>query len=319
MIPALNNLLRLRLKQSWRFFTELPWLHRLLVVLLAAIFLTAYYYWTDEATDALKAYALLLLGILQIHFTRPDRQWLFTHFDRPQFIQALEYALPVVLFMPGTLGHSHWYYGLVAMLMAAGISLIPVAPLRSTWKLHFLTRRLAAHHFEWKAGLRRYGWLLFIIWVAGVLGSSLPFVSLLAIWFFTLITAAFYQECEPLPVLFAEGKSPRAFFRQKLLRETRLYLLVTAPMWLLNVVFQPNNIWATLIVAFLCVLNYMLAIAVKYSAYYPGEKVNHGSIFLSLAYLGAVVPFFTPLPPILLIRYYRTALSHLQHYLHDFH
>ena len=60
-----------------------------------------------------------------------------------------------------------------------------------------------------------------------------------------------------------------------------------------------------------------LSICLKYAFYEPGRTINK-SIFITVYALSIFVPFFVPVPLIMMVHYFRKAESNLNHFLYDY-
>jgi hypothetical protein len=312
---AFNILLVLHLRRLRRHTSDLTVAHWLALAAIAILPVYSLARWLAQPDWSLVAAAVIALVLWQWHTRRRDGALLAHITDDPRRLYRREYLLavaPAVLFWLWT---RQWAAAALVVLLSLAVVHWPSG---STWRLRprlFWARLVPNTFFEWKAGLRRYGWLLVALWSGAVAAAPfLPVLTLLLLWLFIATVSTFYQEGEPFAVLDSHALPARTFLRRKLGRHLRFGAWLTAPVLVLYTAFHPAHWWVVLLFFVLNLAQHACFITEKYALYRPAQR-QPGSVMQALATLGVVVPFLAPLPVVLWWRNYRAALRNLKYYL----
>ena len=305
------HFLTLRLKQLSRLAREIGVVRTLIVSLLLALALARINTLTFPFTYLVDA--LLVLQLTLVHLFRKDTLFLQLLGVRRHALYLAEYhvlASPVYALF---LLHQHW--GALGLL-AGAVSLIPwfkvtLAPRAGKpWSLRFIP----AHAFEWKSGLRQRGGLIGSLYALALVLSPYPFATLLVIIAFTFIVTAFYNEAESRPMVEVFADSPRRFLFKKGRTQLALFWGGCTPLMLVFLVVNPRYWYVLLIWGVVSSIIQLLSIYLKYSLYEPGNSINK-DVFMFVYFLSLFVPFFVPVPLVMMVYYYRRAHRNLTHYL----
>lgn len=309
----ISTFLVLHTKQTGRLFRELGIVRGLIILLLLAITLARIY--TLEPPYTYVTAALLFFLLLSVHVFREDQTFLAILGIRKHLLYLVEYHLLVSPFYLIFLLNGRW---IETVSIGAAVSLIPFIHLR-------LTRQVSVAHrlpfvfseaFEWKSGLRKQSWIIMPLYILALGLYSYPFVALLTIVVFTFIVTTFYNESEPRPMVEAFAASPSAFLFKKGKIQLMLFWIGCTPLVLIFLLTNATYWYVLLVWIIVCSVIQLLSINLKYSLYEPNVSLNK-DVLMAIYFLSLFVPFFFPVPLVMMIHYYRRARKNLKPYLHD--
>ena len=285
------------------------------VVVVVLVFATLARICTLDLPLAYTVSALWLLSLAWLHVNRNDRTFLRL-IDAPTYwLHAVEYHLLASPIYVTLLKHGRWVETMAGFLIVCLIPLlrITLSPrFAAVYHLSFIPDQA----FEWKSGLRRYGWIILPLYLVALVLYEYPFAALLMIIVFTLITVSFYNEAEPLAMVEARAAPPAAFLRAKWRTQLTLFWIGCLP---LAIIFLLNNTtyWYVLPVwCLICSILQILSINLKYSLYEPGQTYNR-DVYMAIYFLSLFVPYFVPVPLLMMFYYARRARRNLSLYLYD--
>ncbi|MEO0332954.1 MAG: hypothetical protein AAF223_14945 [Bacteroidota bacterium] len=308
------TLLKLHLKQLGRVLQELGVVRSIIALLLVFFTLARIYTLTPPLTYVVAV--TIFLSIASLHTFRKDKVFLQLIHEQTYFLYLVEYHLlasPVYLEF---LLNFHWLE--VASLFVS-ITLVPFISIRTNFgasRIRSLSF-IPALAFEWKSNLRKQGLWVGLLYISALVLYAYPFITLLVIVIFTFIVTTFYNEAEPRSMVevFADSP-PRAFLWQKGKAHLLLFWIGCLPLVLIFLVVNIKY-WYVLVIWFLVSsIIQLLSIMLKYSFYEPGQTLNN-NVFMFIYFLSLFVPFFVPVPLVMLINYYRRAKNNLSTYLYD--
>lgn len=309
---------RFRLRQFVQYLADFPVLYLLLFLLIVFLALGAVYYYIGSLKVAVSTGAVCLLFLLFVHRKRKDYRFIQLIDERPWRVFAVDYLLlslplTVILLLKG--------FWAVALGLVAGCVAVAFAGRpphrqgRHTPSFPFLP--VAA--FEVRAGLRRYGLLLAVLYASAYVGLLLPYVSFASLWFCLVVLAEFFRDCESKAILCSAELPSGRFLWRKLAVNLCLLLAAYAPVCITYLLLRPGDAWIVLLFTALSLLNAAVYILSKYGLYMPGGKITSGQIPISLSLLGILAPIFSPVTLLLLVRYARMARRNLNTYLYVYH
>ena len=306
------HVLMLRLNQLIRLAREIGVIRTGVVVLLLALVMARINTLTGPLTYLVVT--LLVLQLTLVHLFRKDKTFLQQLGIRRPMLYLAEYhalASPVTLLL---LLNRHW--GALSLLVAT-VSVIPwlsvtllTARTGNAWSLRFIP----PHAFEWKSGLRQRGGLIGSLYALALVLSPYPFATLLVIIAFTFIVTTFYNESESRQLVGVFADSPTHFLLKKGRTQLALFWSGCAPLLLIFLVVNPRYWYVLLIWGFVSSIIQLLSIHLKYSLYEPGTTLNK-DVFMAIYFLSLFVPFFVPVPLVMMVHYYRRAHRNLTNYL----
>lgn len=311
-------MLGLRASQTGRLATSLG-LPRL-ILLLAMLTAGMAVLWNigRDNDGARWAVWVSLAGIMTLHQSRSDRPFADRHLEKPMEWFLTEYLVlltPVwlILIMRGHLFQLLWLLALVPLT-----KMKPWRQSHRKARLNPILSLLPDDALEWKAGLRRFFYLIAAVNMAGLAVSfypaALPVAQLLTGW----MLMAFYEKNESLPLLRSFELPPAAFIQHKLALHARIYSLISLPAMLIFMLLHPQYWLVTPMLMFAMLLLHSYAIVVKYTFYDPGQDSQAGRFFQSLGSVAVLLPLLFPLVIILGIRFYFKSLNNLKPLLDDF-
>lgn len=307
----ISTFLALHAKQTGRLFRELGIVRGLIILLLLAITLTRIYALEPPYTYFVAT--LLFFLLFSLHIFRQDKTFLAIIGVRSHLLYLIEYHLlisPVYLIF---LLNGQW---IETVSIGAAVSLIPFVHFNFTHQASEARRLpfIFPEAFEWKSGLRKQGWFIGALYVAALGLYPYPFVALLVIVVFTFIVTTFYNESEPRPMVEAFAASPSTFLFKKGKIQLILFWIGCTPLVLIFLLTNATYWYVLLVWIIVCSVIQLLSINLKYSLYEPNVSLNK-NVFMAIYFLSLFVPFFFPVPLVMMMYYYRRARKNLQPYL----
>ncbi len=307
-------LLKLHLRQLGRSLRALGIIR--IIFVLALLFFTLARIYTANPPITYVVTALVFLSLASLHTFRKDKVFLQLLDVQPRLLYLIEYHLLASPLYVLFLLNFRWLE--VASLLVA-VTFIPFINMNLTAQAGQI-RSLSfvpAPAFEWKSNLRKQGIWIGLLYISALVLYAYPFVTLLVIVIFTFVVTTFYNEAEPRSMVevFAES-SPRAFLWQKGKMHLLLFWVGCLPLVLIFLVVNTEYWYVLVIWFFVSSIIQLLSIMLKYSFYQPGHTLNN-NVFMFIYFLSLFVPFFVPVPLVMLINYYRRAKNNLRPYLDD--
>ncbi len=278
----------------------------LIVILSLGIFAAS-----EEGWHISLIFAAIVYGI---HFSRNDRQHLISIGYEPRLVFLAEY-LCLALLLGGInfllVGN---YLNLLVMLaigLLGGIS--PQANLNQVKdKLFFPVNWIPYQCFEWRAGLRKNGWLVIMLLIPGLFfAHRSPAVTLVAIILINFISTSWYKDFETYE-LFIRYRQESLVLREKIgwqLVLSFLFMLPLAIFFLINFL----SLWYILLVViiFSFAIN-VFSICYKYAGYHPSRKRTESDLAVGIFSLCMFVPFFAPITLVYLTIYFFRAKKNIR-------
>jgi hypothetical protein len=297
------------LKQGWRIFKTVGWLWLIGLPLFFILFLG----FLNNLRDA-SPYTITLVALMApiaIHNKRKDYPFLISIGTKPQLIYVIEYiAISLIIVLPCYFLYKQSLPFLLSFAGAIILAFIPISN-RIKWKRsHFLLDKIPIQAFEWRAGLRQYGWIIAILYMLGLAGSYWIAPPLLAILLIVSILPAFYDSCEPKEWL--ETLLPHIHsLRSKAVLHLKLLIIGMIPLSISFLIFS-TSYWYVLVVVWIFSCLYVLfGLFYKYAHYQAGRKKVHNSLVSGMVAIGFAIPFTMPVGIFYLWWLYRKALKRL--------
>jgi len=307
MLPIIRTILYLRIVALRRSLLSLGWWR--LLLLLAFVLWVAFHLVTLQSPFALLLTAIIIIAGL--HFSRNDCFFLQTLSSQWAWIMRTEYAL---LSLPFFIGMITWVYwkGLIAWLIMLWLLPDMQMPVVRSSGTVLICNLLPADMYEWKAGLRKNGWIITALWVLAGLFYWAIVAQVALLLLYLLITGSFYVSCEPRIWLdMQEAAQLRRFLWQKVKTAFVGTIGGALPFYLLISIFHWQQSWLItpfLLIAFVYV---SYAVFLKYALYAEGRSLEpfmlHHLIFVS----SCAVPVFLPIAAYFWWSNYRKACRNL--------
>lgn len=259
------------------------------------------------------------MAIAGIHFSRKDHRFIELVAMDPYLIYLVEYgALLFPFIILSWIGFGQPLFMLTVIPVMA-ISFFKVQS-KSVVSFSFSDWLITDTNFEWKAGMRKTGGVLIVIWLVALALTAVPFASIVALWFFLPVVASFYDEGEPREMVESYQLNAKEFIKRKLIDQLLSFLKPVIPVLVISIFFFPDR-WWVLLLLFLVFssLNISVFVLSKYAVWRPSEINRSGSILNTVCMLGLFLPFLLPLPILVLVRNYRKSVLNLNPMLHDYH
>ncbi len=310
----LGSLLNIRLKQVQRSFAGAGLAGVVGVGAgLVALLMYTFHYFSKSPGNLLPPVGLLLL-FAGANGARKDYRLLQMLTLKVWLVCWGEYVVCCLPLLLAALLAGAW---LPPLLLVAG--LLPVTfvrcPARQKTFGWLPLQILPDHAFEWKSGLRKNFWWWLPVWLGGMAFSFHQGVAFVAITFTGVAAISCYQENEPLPLLTALQRPPKAFLLHKTGMAARLFLFMALPLVLLSGWFHPEQWYIAPVATFLLLVALLYQVLLKYAFYEPASKI---STHLALSFIGLgviVMPLLLPVSLALMCYLFPKATTRLQPYL----
>lgn len=309
--------LKFRFRQFGKIVRDIPVPYLVILTGMAVFLLCGIYAFMDNLTGAAMAGGCFLLLIWLLHLRRNDFHFIQLVEEKPQQVFFMDYWLLSVPVFILEIIRGYYWVGLGVWIGCWLISL-QEQPVRRVQKGFSPPRFIPEKAFEYRTGVRKYGWLMLVIYGSAYAGLSLPYVSLVSLWFLTCIMAEFFCYSEPTSILCAQELSANRFLHRKLNLYIRLYFIPMMPVCLLYTLLHPAHWWLAVLFVLLGNLNIALMVVSKYAAYLPNTRITGGQIAISISLFGILFPVLAPLTLLLLIKKYITARRNLIQYLYAY-
>lgn len=312
-----KTFLKFRFRQFGKIVREIPLPYLLVLGGMLFILIYGLSEFTKKPEGALLtgSVSLLLIGIL--HYQRGDYHFIQLVEERPSRIFCMDYSLLTLPICILEIISGYFWVALLLLCGCWGISKLK-QPHQTIGRGTTPPRFLPQEAFEWRAGIRKYGILLFTLYGCGYAFVWLPYLSFAFLWLMTCITGEFFCQAEPLQILCVKELPARQFLSWKIKTYIRLYLLAIAPVCGLYTVFHPADWILSLVFLLLGSLNIILMILSKYAAYVPNTKIRAGQVGIGFSLLGIALPFLAPITLFLLLKKYPVASRNLTSYLYAY-
>lgn len=312
-LAFLNKLLLVRWLQVKRELSNAGPLYALFAVALYGILCVAIHAKAKGAAAwALPALALLIA--IPTHRSRSDWRFVKTFAPNYQLVFGLEYSVIALLVTVPLLATGEIWPFLATHLLLFGVGFLPSAKTERA-NLHFIGRWVPSDNFEWIGGLRKQFFLFAAFYIGAFALLVYPYLTWLAVWFLLGITSSFYENGEPLHLLMLHNGDSKSFLSRKIKSHLKIWGFMTLPILLAYCSIHHDTWWVGLILYFFFLVNISLCILVKYSAYEPNAKLTANQMTIGFGQISMLLPFFWPVPFVLLVIYYGKAKGNLRGYL----
>lgn len=180
-----------------------------------------------------------------------------------------------------------------------------------------IVRFIPLRNFEFKSGLRHNFIMVVLLYAVCIVFYKSPFVALAAILLLTFVCTSFYSESEPRQMLEVYQLSAKRFLVYKIKNQLIDFGFFVLPLVCIYLVGNIQYWYVLVVFLIISAIIQTLAICLKYAFYEPGRDINK-SIFIAVYALSIFVPFFVPVPLLMMVHYFRKAESNLNHFLYDY-
>ena len=312
----IKTLLFLRFKQIFKGITGIGLIRTIFLIgIIGFLGLALYTYTSDELTAKIITGCFMFLIIL-IHLKRRDKSFLKSSFPNYKSLMLCEYIVLAIPILICLLIHTQWS-SLIAfsgLMLIINLNLKPKQSNLNT-KIQALIQLDA---FEWKAGLRKYFFIIVPAWILALITS--PFIASVPIVIFLigLLTISFFEIGEPLQVLMSYELSSKKLLYLKVKRQFQLFSITTAPLIGVFLIFHFDKWYIPLIEYIIFAFLHLYVIMTKYAFFEPNKKSIAAQTYNGIGVLGIAIPFFIPVIWLLTIRFYLKSIINLNNYLNDY-
>jgi len=166
--------------------------------------------------------------------------------------------------------------------------------------------------FEWRAGLRKNGWIIVLLILVGLIfAHRSPAVTIVAMILINFITASWYKDFETFE-MFIRYKDSKEVLQKKYGWQ---FLLGTLLMLPLAIFFMINfaSLWYVLLVVLIfCFAINVFAISYKYAGYHPSRRRTESDLAVGIFSLCMFIPFFAPITLVYLTIYFFRARKNIR-------
>ncbi len=285
-------------------------MYRLMVI--SALIFIIYLSWVTIQKPGQQAYTyLLFLPALLYFFIRDDHRFLRKlTTDYRLFLLTDSFILLIPVIAVSILKHEFQI-----TIQAVIVGLLSIFP--SSWpvKNHtrtFPIRWINPKAFEWRAGIRKNGVVIALVWLTSLGMVWAPAVSLFLLWILHAIITSFYQEHESGDLLRTHFGNADSFLMEKVKYGLRYQLILLAPTLFAYSFLHPEQLWIIVAFSLIIVVSLIFTVIIKYSYYDPDSKTHPSSLLQTFGILSFAIPFLLPVPLILSILHYPKAKSKLR-------
>lgn len=312
----IKALLIIRLKQIYRGLIGIGLIRGIFLIgLIGFLGLSLYIKTSDKSTSQFVSVAFIFLIII-IHLKRSDKLFLKSHFSNYKLLIFSEYVVisfPILLFL---VIHKQW----ISLIGFSSLLFIVHLDLKSRYsslntKLQSL---IPSDSFEWKAGVRKYLFIIISIWIVSAFTSFFIGSVPVAIFLLGILSFSFYEKGESYQMILSYELDTKKFLLFKVKRQIQLFSAVTIPLIGLFLIFNFDR-WYIPVAEFLifCFIHIYM-IMTKYAFFEPNKRSPVVQTIGSIGVLASIIPVFLPVVLILTIWFYLKSLDNLNYYLDDY-
>lgn len=254
---------------------------------------------------------LLFSPVLMLYFIRRDI---------PFLRKLITHPFPVLLADYLTIGSLYLLYCAITgnfsllIIALAFILLFSAMPFRHSKSNYFQPGLyfISSDAYEWKAGLRKNGLFLILLYLFALLTVSFPAVSLLFCFLLHSIFTTFYQPNESISLLRVQGNNPKQILKGKITRGLKLQTIIFLPVAIINSCLQDFYAYVWLFFLIAVSISLSFSIISKYSYYRPETANSPSQVNQAISIFSFIIPFLLPLPLLLSILRFPSAIQKIK-------
>lgn len=281
-------------------------------MLFFGIFFLFYLSWVTIQNPNQQVYSyLLFLPTLLFYFYRNDLRFLrkLTAAYRLLLLtDSFILMIPVLMISILKQEFQITIQALIVVLLSIFSPSWPVKNYTRTFHIGLINPRA----FEWRAGIRKNGIVMAMVWLTSLGMVWAPAVSLFLLWILHAIITSFYQEHESGDLLRTHFGNVDSFLMEKVKYGLRYQLILLAPTLFAYSFLHPEQLWIIVAFSLIIVVSLIFTVIIKYSYYDPDSKTHPSSLLQTFGILSFAIPFLLPVPLILSILHYPKAKSKLR-------
>ena len=177
---------------------------------------------------------------------------------------------------------------------------------------------IPADSFEWKAGVRRYLYIIVPVWCISIITSFFVASVPVAIFILGVLVLNFFETSESYQILMSYELNSKHLLQLKLKRQLQLFSFVALPLIGMFLIFHYDK-WYIAVAEYIifCIL-YVYIIMLKYSFYEPNKKSKATQLYSFVGVLGCIIPVLIPVVLLLATWFYYKSINNLNFYLDDY-
>lgn len=307
----------IRIKQSFRALIGIGLIRLFFIVGLITFLASATYIVTAEQTNATYFSAGYIILLLSIQVRRNDKLFLKSHFSNYKLIIAFEYFTASIPLFICLILHAHYLaIGAITLGILTTVHL-DIKPTKKSINTK-LQHLIPPDCIEWKAGVRKYFFIIVPTWIIAALTSYFIASIPIAIFIISMVILSFFEHAESYQILQSYQLSSKHFIWHKVKRQIILFSIVTLPLIGLFTLFHLYTWYIPFVEFLIFIFLQIYIIMTKYAFYEPNTKSTATQTFGAIGILGGIIPVFLPLVWILTIWFYIKSIKQLNYYLHDY-
>jgi len=170
-------ILPFRFKQLWKILKEIPLLYMILIIGMLAFASTYLYSALQKKTTAEIVSLIFLFLIFILHARRKDYHFMSIIEDQPRKVFCMEYLVISLPLLAVLLIHQHWLLALGLLMITPLIGLMKQRTATEGNSIR-IPKFIPYSLFEVRSGLRQYGLIFLILYIAAWATLPFPYVSL---------------------------------------------------------------------------------------------------------------------------------------------
>lgn len=307
----------MRFKQIGREINNIGLGRFVFVAVLGFFLLFALYVKSSDRIISQYVCVGFLLTLILIHVRRNDKEFLKTNFSNAKAIMLSEYIILSVPFIICFLVHKQWIVVgeiLLGLLLVVNIDFKPVKPNLNTK----LQKLIPDDAFEWKAGIRKYFYIIIAVWILSAVTSFFVGSVPIAMFIFGIFSFSFLESCEPYQMLFSYQLTSKKFLALKIKRQLQIFSFTVIPLVILFLIFNFDK-WYIIVAEYVILCSLIVyTVVVKYSFYEPNTRLPAAQIFVMVGVFGGIIPILLPIVWLLTIWFYLKSIKKLKPLLDDY-
>ena len=276
----------------------------------------AYFFYYLSTVDIETIILIYLALLINIHYSRNDISFLKRYSVSVYQELISEYQLLTLLVtIPLWFGHKWYYFFIIHALVFA----IPLLPQKGQEKatMKILTRYIPSFHYEWISGIRKYGYLLPVLYLFILVLSPVKLFPMILFWLFGFFIQSFYTENESLYMLRAQYKTDSNFLYKKMGFVFKIQTILFFPVLLINSIFHFDmigwNLWFSVFMS----VSSVSSLVIKYKDYTPESSSRGTSLQMALINISIWQPYLIPVTGLVIMRAHQLAKQQINLYTDD--
>ncbi|MCC9169145.1 hypothetical protein [Pontibacter harenae] len=311
------GLIKIRFTQFYRSAAEIGLVRMLLLSTLLSFFIFILLMQATSGVSMSYAVGAVLVIVTLIHLQRQDKLFLRTNFRQYRLVCMAEYLLLSVPLVAFLLCHFQWLLTLVLLLLLGAIVNFEIKPNQRSLNTK-IQHLIPGECFEWKAGVRKYLFLITILWVLGLSTSFFVASVPIVISILGVLPLAFYEKSEPYQMITVFERSASKLLIRKVKWQVLFFSVLSVPLIAVFMIFHHDRWYVPTAEYFIFISLHTYLILTKYAFYEPNSKSSAVQVLGTLGALGVIIPVFLPVVWLLSIRFYYKSRQNLHFYLNDY-